>query len=76
MLDLWLDQTRAAAKFTRRMGRPHNLWGDGSLTSRALLSFGAQKRTPHHQGTEFLRVLALVADRLAGVGQTGMKPLY
>ncbi|MGQ0610930.1 MAG: DUF7742 family protein [Paracoccaceae bacterium] len=71
VLDQWIDQTRAAAKYQRRFGRPHRHWGDGSLTSRAILaSIGRQgHKVPAGQG-EFLSALALVANALSGVGHS------
>lgn len=74
ILDDWIDQTRAAAKYQRRFGRPHRLWGDGSLTSRALLA-GIRRPWPDllaGQG-EFLSALALVAAALAGIGHSRLK---
>lgn len=69
ILDEWIDQTRAAAKYLRRFGRPHRHWGDGSLTSRALLA-GDSRPGPDlgARRGEFLSALALVATALAGVG--------
>ena len=69
VLDAWVDQTQAAAKYRRRFDRPHPLWGDGSLTARALRAtlqtLGPQVR----DGAEFLTALAQVARRLARIGQ-------
>lgn len=68
-LELWLDQTRAAAKYLRRFNRPHPRWGDGSLTARAIFALARARITPTREGDEYLQALAQVALRLARIGQ-------
>lgn len=70
VLDRWLDQTHAAAKYARRFRCPHPTWGDGSLTSRALKSMDGQTPPKPAEGAEFFGLLALVAGRLARIGQS------
>lgn len=56
-----LQEAHAAHRYMRRMGRPHPLWGDGSLMARALAAgSGAVPRG----GIDFA-ALAVVAATLA-----------
>lgn len=72
ILRCWLAQTRAAAKYLRRFGRPHHLWGDGSLTSRALKARAGQGGPGMASARgEFLSALSLVSAVLAGIGHSG-----
>lgn len=57
-----LDQADAAHRYTKRFGRPHPIWGNGSLMARAL----AQGSHAAHHGSEaFLSSLAALAAELA-----------
>ena len=74
-LALWIDQTRAAAKYLRRFGHPHPRWGDGSLTSRAVHVTAFAGQSPIPEGRDFLRALSIVARHLSGIGQTARQGL-
>ena len=75
VLDQWVDQTRAAAKYRRRFERPQPLWGDGSLTARAPRATPLTACPQARDGAEFLTALAQVARRLARIGQIPRQPL-
>ncbi len=75
VLDRWVDQTLAAAKYRRQFDRPHPLWGDGSLTARALRATPQTLGPQVRDGAEFLTALAQVARRLARIGQIPSQPL-
>lgn len=75
LLQLWLDQTRAAAKYRRRFARPHPQWGDGSLTARALKACPAPPALGA-PGPGALSALALVAAALAEIGQSRRKGIF
>jgi hypothetical protein len=58
-----LAQTHAAHAYFKRFGRPHALWGDGSLLTRAL---AFDHRTPPNlSDAAFLCVLAQMARACA-----------
>ena len=57
-----LDQADAAHRYTKRFGRPHPIWGNGSLMARArAFSAGAA----NHGSEAFLSSLAALAAELA-----------
>lgn len=61
LLDHLLLQTHAADCFARRFGRPHPLWGNGSLASRVQADFGLVPQEDHN----FWASLSLVAATIA-----------
>jgi hypothetical protein len=58
-----LCQTDAAHRYFKRFGRPHPLWGDGSLLTRALAS--PRRIAPDLSDANFLHLLALMTLALA-----------
>ena len=63
LLDRLLAQTQAADRFSRRFGRPHPLWGNGSLQSRALADPSAPPPEDHHFWASLSLVAAAIAAR-------------
>ena len=61
MLDRLFQQTQAADLFTRRFGRPHPAWGNGSLLARAL----AEPARAGDEDHDFWVCVGLVALRMA-----------
>jgi len=57
-----MDQAHAAHAYHRRFGRPHPLWGDGSLMARALAD-GAFPAVPRRDVVD-LAALAVAAAAL------------
>ena len=64
-LDRLLMQTQAADRFSRRFGRPHPLWGNGSLLSRALADGCSPASDDHHYWASLSLVTAAIAARHA-----------
>lgn len=62
-LDRLLMQTHAADRFSRRFGRPHPLWGNGSLLSRALADAPVLSSPDHHYWASLSLVAAAIAAR-------------
>ena len=63
LLDRLLSQTQAADCFSRRYGRPHPLWGNGSLLSRACAETKAPPPEDHHYWASLSLVAAAIALR-------------
>ena len=57
-----LDQADAAHRYAKRFGRPHPIWGNGSLMASAL-AFGTG--AANHGSEAFLSSLAALAAELA-----------
>lgn len=57
-----LDKADAAHRYAKRFGRPHPIWGNGSLMARAL-AFGTG--ATNHGSEAFLSSLAALAAELA-----------
>ena len=66
-LDRLLSQAQAADRFSRRFGRPHAQWGNGSLLARALAE---PSPTPndHDYWASFSLVAAALAARKSATG--------
>ena len=62
-----LDQADAAHRYAKRFGRPHPVWGNGSLMARAL-AHGT--RTANHGSEAFLSSLAALTAELAARKRT------
>lgn len=58
-----LDQSHAAHAYFKRFGRPHQIWGDGSLLTRAL-AFD-HRAAPNLSDALFLAALAQMARACA-----------
>lgn len=62
LIRLWLDQAHMAHACHKRTGRPHPLWGNGSLMARALAA-GARAE-PLPSDTDYLHALRHVIEAL------------
>lgn len=65
-LDRLLSQTHAADCFSRRLGRPHPQWGNGSLLARALAEPTSPLPEDHHYWASLSLVAAAIAARRRG----------
>ncbi|MEO5615888.1 MAG: hypothetical protein ABIR04_13330 [Cypionkella sp.] len=63
LINRLLDQADAAHRYSKRFGRAHPQWGNGSLMARALAEPGPRHNPLHSTG--FLSALALVSGQLA-----------
>ncbi len=62
LIRLWLDQAHMAHAFHKRIGRPHPLWGNGSLMARALAA--GPRAEPLPSDPDYLSALRLVIEAL------------
>lgn len=67
MIGQLLDQADAAHRYAKRFGRPHPIWGNGSLMARAR---AGGPRAANLGSEEFLSSLAALAAELAARKRT------